>query len=86
LGECEVRVHVTNSNVLQTQSNINRLIKTKKIAAPAPLIESSDNFSRQLSFLGSSPDIVARLEPAHLRRQTVADLAEAGCVERRSAY
>ena len=42
----EVGVHMENSNFLQAQSNINRLIETEKIGAPAPLIESSGNLSR----------------------------------------
>ncbi len=42
----EVCVNVMNPSFLQAQSDINRLIETEKIGAPAPLIESSDNFSR----------------------------------------
>ena|SRR5437667_8345912 len=40
----EVGVNVTNAHFLQAQSDINCLIKTEKISAAAPLIESSDDF------------------------------------------
>ena len=39
----EVCVNITNPDLLQTQSDINCLIKTEKIGTPAPLIESADN-------------------------------------------
>ena len=42
----EVCVNVMNPHFLQAQSDISCLIKAEKIGTPAPLIESSNNFSR----------------------------------------
>ena len=54
----EVGVHMANSNFLQAQSDINRLIETEKIGAPAPLIDCSDNFCSQFSFFRSPANII----------------------------
>src|SRR6266496_3660287 len=54
----EVRVHVANSEFLQTQSNIHRLIKTKKIGASAPLVESSDNFCSDFSLFRGLANVI----------------------------
>src|SRR5438034_5596771 len=57
----EVRVNVTNPHFLQTQSDINCLIKTEKISAAPPFIENSDDFSGQLPFFRSAADFAQQL-------------------------
>ena len=46
----EVCMNVVDSHVLQAQSDIHSLIKAKKIGAPAPLIESSNDYWTESSF------------------------------------
>ena len=40
----KVRVNVPNPQLLQVQAYVDGLIEPKEIGAPAPFIESSDNF------------------------------------------
>ena len=45
----EMCMNMADAQFLQAQPDINSLIKPKKIGAPTPVIECSDNFRRELS-------------------------------------
>jgi hypothetical protein len=46
-----MRVDVRDSHLLQPQANVNSLMQAKKIGSPAPLIERSEDFRREVSLL-----------------------------------
>ena len=54
----KVCMNVANPRSLQTQPDVDSLIKTKEIGAPAPLIESRDSFGSEFSLCRSSLNFI----------------------------
>ncbi len=68
-------MNMSNPHLLQAQPDVNSLIEPKKIGAPPPLIQSTDNFRSQFSFFGRATNLFEQL---FLLRQTLHALNYAG--------